>query len=100
MAADEVGQVSAELFVAVVVVALDRPVLDRAIHPIDLTVGPGVARSDEPVVDIVACVASSKQWARNDSPAAIASLMMEAAEATVPGGVRWVPLWVCTVRTL
>ena len=35
--------------------------------------------------------ASSKLWARNVSPAAVASLMMEAAEAMLPGVVKWVP---------
>ena len=44
----------AELRVAIVVVALDRCVLDPAIHPLDLTVGPGGLRLGRAMVDIVA----------------------------------------------
>jgi len=35
-------------------VAFDRRVLDRAVRSLDLTVGPGVARLGQPMVDIVA----------------------------------------------
>ncbi len=46
--ADEVSEVSAELLMAAVVVALDRRVLDRAVHSLDLTVGPRVTRLVSP----------------------------------------------------
>jgi len=37
--ADEVGEVAAQLVVRVVVEALDRGILDGAVHPLDLAVG-------------------------------------------------------------
>lgn len=52
--ADEASKVSAELLVAVVVVALDRRVLNRAVHSLDLTVRPGMTRPCQPMVDVVA----------------------------------------------
>ena len=44
-------QMRSELVVAVVVVALDRRVLDCAVHPLDLTVGPGMVHLGEPMLD-------------------------------------------------
>lgn len=38
---DEVIEVCDQLIVAIVVIALDRRFLDGAVHPLDLTVGPG-----------------------------------------------------------
>ena len=46
-------QVGPELVVGVVVVSLDGRVFDRAVHPFDLTVGPGVVHLGEPVLDVV-----------------------------------------------
>lgn len=51
--ADEVGQMGAELLVAVVILSLNRRVFDRAVHSLDLTVGPGVARLGQAMVNIV-----------------------------------------------
>ena len=42
--ADEVGKVLPKLVVAVIVEALDGGILDRAVHALDLTIGPGMAR--------------------------------------------------------
>lgn len=45
---NEVGEVLPELIVGLVVEAFDRSVLDRAIHPFDLSIGPmmlGVSRT-------------------------------------------------------
>jgi hypothetical protein len=50
---DEVGQVLAELIVVVVMEALDGRLLDRPVHPLDLTVRPGVLHLGEPVLDAV-----------------------------------------------
>ena len=47
---NEVGEVLPELVVAVVVVAFDRRVLDRPVHSLDLTVGPGMPRLCQPMV--------------------------------------------------
>lgn len=38
---NEVGEVLPELVVAVVVIAFDRRVLDRPVHALDPTIGPG-----------------------------------------------------------
>lgn len=46
-------EVVSELIVAVVVVALDRRVLDRAVHPLDLAIGPGMVHLGQPVLDVV-----------------------------------------------
>ena len=46
----------AQLIMIVVVIPLDRGVLDRAVHPFDLAVGPGVIGFRQPVLDPV-CVA-------------------------------------------
>ncbi len=43
----------AELLLAVVVVALDRSVLDRAVHPLDLPIRPRVPRLGRLMVDLV-----------------------------------------------
>ena len=40
---DEVSEMGFELGMVVVVEALDRRVLDRAVHPLDLTIGPWMA---------------------------------------------------------
>lgn len=40
-----------ELRVIVVVVALHRGVFDRPVHPLDLSVGLGVVRLGQPVLD-------------------------------------------------
>src|ERR1700732_1736303 len=50
---DEVGQVRFELLVVVVEEALPRGFLDGAVHPFDLSVGPGMVRLGEPVLDSV-----------------------------------------------
>lgn len=46
-------EVIPELLVAVVVVAFDGRVLDRAVHSLDLTVGPGMVHLGQPVLDVV-----------------------------------------------
>ena len=44
---------SSELIVAVVVEAPDGRVLDRAVHPLDLTVGPRMTRLGQAVLDVI-----------------------------------------------
>ncbi len=51
--ADDVGRVRMELRVADIVVALDRRVLDRTVHPHDLEVRPGVMWFGQPMIGIV-----------------------------------------------
>ena len=51
---DEVGQVCFKLMVRVIEVTFDRCVLDGAVHPLDLAVGPGMIGFGEPVFDAVA----------------------------------------------
>ena len=52
--ADEVGEVAAQLVVGVVVEALDCGLLDGAVHPLDLAVGPGMPGLSQAMIDIVA----------------------------------------------
>ncbi len=49
----EVCEVYPQLLVALVVEAFDGGLLDGAVHPLDLTVGPGVVRLGEAVLDVV-----------------------------------------------
>jgi hypothetical protein len=49
---NEVGEVLSELVVAVVVVAFDRRILDRPVHSLDLTVGPGMPRLCQPMFHV------------------------------------------------
>src|SRR3546814_1479439 len=48
---EEVCEVRPQPVVAVVVVAANGGLFDRAVHAFDLTVGPGVVRLGEPMVD-------------------------------------------------
>ena len=50
---DEVREVLAQLVVGLAVEALDRRFLDRPVHPLDLTVGPGMLGLGSPVIDVV-----------------------------------------------
>ena len=50
---DEVAEVSSQLIVAVVVVALDGGLLDGPVHAFDLPVGPGMIRLCQPMFDAV-----------------------------------------------
>jgi hypothetical protein len=49
----EVSQVLPELVMALIVVALVRPVLDGSVHPLNLTIGPWMPRFGQAVVHIV-----------------------------------------------
>jgi len=51
--AHEVSQMLSELVMAVVVVAFDRRVFDGAVHPLNLTIGPGMSRLGQAMVHIV-----------------------------------------------
>ncbi|MDA9535300.1 hypothetical protein ACM41_03085 [Bradyrhizobium sp. CCBAU 21362] len=50
---DEVGKVSFELIVSIIVVALDGRFLDRAVHALDLAIGPGMLDPGQPMFDPV-----------------------------------------------
>lgn len=50
---DEQLQVRPELFVGLAVIALDRGVLDGAVHPLDLTVGPGMVGLGQTMLEAV-----------------------------------------------
>lgn len=50
---DEVGKVSFELIVSIVVIALDGRFLDRAVHSFDLAIGPGMLDLSQPMLDPV-----------------------------------------------
>lgn len=55
---DEQVQMRSKLVVAVVVLALDRRVLDRAVHPLDLS----VIRHDDPPCPRVPLIFGSALW--------------------------------------
>jgi len=50
---EEGGEMPAKLIVAVVMIAADGGLLQRAVHAFDLAVRPGMLRLCEPVIDIV-----------------------------------------------
>jgi len=50
---DEAFQVLAKLVMAFIVIALDRRVLNRSVHPLDLAVCPGMIDFGQPVFDFV-----------------------------------------------
>ena len=50
---DEVTQVGSQLLVGIVEVAFDGCVLDRAVHSLDLPIGPRVLGLCQPMVDVV-----------------------------------------------
>ena len=49
---DEVGKVLPELAVVVIVVAFDGRFLDRAVHPFDLSIRPGMSRLGQAMFDV------------------------------------------------
>jgi hypothetical protein len=53
VSSDEVAEVGTQLVVAVIVVTLNCGLFDGAVHPLHLTVGPGMIRFGEPVVNVV-----------------------------------------------
>ena len=53
MGCEKVGEMCAQLIVAVVVKALDGCFLDSAVHSLDLAVGPRVVGLGEPMLDPV-----------------------------------------------
>ncbi len=50
---DEVGKVSFELIVPIVMIALGGRFLDRAVHALDLVIGPGMLDLGQPIFDPV-----------------------------------------------
>src|SRR5947207_15918120 len=50
---DEVDQVGSELVVAVIVIAVDGRLFDRAVHPLDLPIGPWVMGLGQAMLDAV-----------------------------------------------
>ena len=66
---DEGRDVSFEIFQVVVMVGLDRGVLDRAVHPLGLAVGPRVVRLGQPVLYGV-CHADAVEDVRTEEAAA------------------------------
>jgi hypothetical protein len=61
---DEVGKVSFELIVSIVMVALDGRFLDRAVHALDLAIGPGMLDLGQPMFDAILLAAHIKHMCR------------------------------------
>ena len=67
---DEVREMSSQLVMGFVVEALDRRVLDGAVHPLDLTIGPRVPGLGQAMIDVVA----SARYFKGRSPEWLAAL--------------------------
>ena len=98
--ADEVGQMGAALLVAVVVVALERRVPDRAVHPSDMNVGPSVPRLGQAMVDIAAGTGAIEAVGAEGLAGCNRLPDDGGGQATLPSVVKWVPLSVSIVCTL
>ena len=85
---------------AVVVEALDGRVLDGAVHPLDLTVGPGMLRLGQAMLDVVLGAGELEGM----SPEALRRRRWlpdhRDGRAAAPGVVNWMPLSVSTVWIL
>src|SRR5579863_7775685 len=57
---DQVAEMAAQVFVAVVVEALDGGFLDRAVHALDLAIGPWMFRLGCAVLDVGLCAGVSE----------------------------------------
>jgi hypothetical protein len=75
---DEIGQMPLKVIVGVVEVAFDRGFFDGSIHPLDLTVGPGMIRLGESMPDAM------------DAAGSVEGMSAEAGRwpLSVPGQVR------------
>src|SRR4029077_20233691 len=96
---DEVAQMSAQFIVGFVEVAFDGGVLDGAVHPLDLTVGPGMLGLCQAVIDIVEG-AGIFEGAWKSWRLAVIALISAGDQVSPAGSVKWVPLSVRTVWTL
>lgn len=67
----------AQFVVAVVVEALDGGVLDGAVHPFDLTVGPGMVRLGQPVLYAVGVADHVEAHLTREGGVAVAGLLGE-----------------------
>ena len=84
---EESGEVPAKLIVAVVVIAANGSFFQRAVHPLDLTIRPGMFRLCEPMIDIVGG-AGPFEGVRPDALASGQTFFDLAAEQTLPGVVK------------
>jgi hypothetical protein len=97
---DEVGEVPAELIVAVVVEALDGGVLDGAVHPLDLTVGPGVLGLGGAVLDVVPGAGELESVGPEEFTVGDGLFDQWDGRSAIAGVVNWMPLSVSTVWIL
>ena len=67
---DDVREMSLQLVMGFVVEALDRRVLDGAVHPLDLTIGPRVLGLCQAMIDVVA----SARYLKGRGPEWLAAL--------------------------
>lgn len=61
---NEVGKVCFELIVSIVMVALDGRFLDRAVHALDLAIGPGMLDLGQPMFDAILLAAHIERMCR------------------------------------
>src|SRR5436305_15220596 len=58
---EELSEMFPELLVRLIVIALDRRLLDRTIHPLDLSVRPGMIDFGQPMLDAVSLADAVEQ---------------------------------------
>src|SRR2546423_12077111 len=92
---DEVDQVGSELVVAVIVVAVDGRLFDRAVHPFDLPIGPWVMGLGQAMLDALGSADLIKSVDPVSSGPAIAVFWQDSELNTVIGQHRMQPVWHC-----
>src|SRR5208283_2046563 len=83
---DEVPEMPPQFGVRFVEVAFDRRVLDRAVHALDLPIGPRMLRLRQPMVDVVAG-ACELEGVRAESPSLDEHLLDLRRAPSLAGGV-------------
>jgi len=92
---DEVDQVGSELVVAVIVIAVDGRLFDRAVHPLDLPIGPWVIGLGQAMLDAVGSADLIEAVDPVSSGPAITVFWQVSELNTVIGQHRMQPVWHC-----
>jgi len=97
---EEIGEVAAKLVVAVVMIAADGRLFQRAVHAFDLAVRPGMLGFCQPVLDIVFCAGVLEGMSPDEFASSEAFFELLRHRANIAGVVKCVPLSVSTVWIL
>lgn len=88
---DEVGEMPAELVVALVVEALDGGVLDGPVHSLDLAVGPRMPGLGGAVLNVVGGAIIFEGMSPEAFAVGDCLLINGTADPPAPGVVNWIP---------